>query len=375
MLDKSAKNGDGLIGSKDEKSGDSALHLASESGSKETIQAIISRGADISAPNASGQTALHLATKRNLIESVKTLLAAGGNIRSLDGQKKTPMWYAIRNQEDSMFTLLLDHGISLEEDVSPLGNPLHECCHQGYSKGVAILLKRGAKIDKKHPTTENTPLHVAAMSGSSASVLALLGFGGNKEAENKLGFKPQNLALQAGHRELAEVISKYVFDPNHKGFADLSLSETKRLEMQKDEVEKKISQLTLQRSEALKNGDNASAKKILEQTHELEEKVIGIEEAILTLEEKELEEREQQNRLNLENKRASLQLLPENLSSHFRGSVYFGSSPLNTSMPSLDLPPPPPLEIPSTTQTKALQPSPSILPPPPEASELPPLDL
>eukprot|EP01117_Protostelium_nocturnum_P000989 TRINITY_DN1130_c0_g1_i1.p1 TRINITY_DN1130_c0_g1~~TRINITY_DN1130_c0_g1_i1.p1 ORF type:complete len:210 (+),score=82.02 TRINITY_DN1130_c0_g1_i1:71-700(+) len=153
MLDKSAKNGDGLIGSKDEKSGDSALHLASESGSKETIQAIISRGADISAPNASGQTALHLATKRNLIESVKTLLAAGGNIRSLDGQKKTPMWYAIRNQEDSMFTLLLDHGISLEEDVSPLGNPLHECCHQGYSKGVAILLKRGAKIDKKHPTT------------------------------------------------------------------------------------------------------------------------------------------------------------------------------------------------------------------------------
>jgi hypothetical protein len=45
-------------------------------------------------------------------------------------------------------------------------------------------------VNKRNPTSENTALHVAALSGSTACVNALLGFGAEKDITNKQVIAP-----------------------------------------------------------------------------------------------------------------------------------------------------------------------------------------
>lgn len=50
-------------------------------------------------------------------------------------------------------------------------------------------MNQGSEVNKKHPSSGNTPLHVAAMNGHTGCVTALLGYGADRECDNRQGFK------------------------------------------------------------------------------------------------------------------------------------------------------------------------------------------
>lgn len=76
-------------------------------------------------------------------------------------------------------------------------------------------------MNRKHPHTENTPLHIGAMNGHAGCVTALLGYGADRDLINRQvtyeprnthplkGFKAHQLAIQAGHHEIANAISRF----------------------------------------------------------------------------------------------------------------------------------------------------------------------
>lgn len=53
---------------------------------------------------------------------MKFFLNYGALIQSIDSQHKTPLYYAIHNQDEEIFSLLLDAEKDLERDITITGN-------------------------------------------------------------------------------------------------------------------------------------------------------------------------------------------------------------------------------------------------------------
>eukprot|EP00027_Filamoeba_sp_ATCC50430_P013293 CAMPEP_0168564146 /NCGR_PEP_ID=MMETSP0413-20121227/13075_1 /TAXON_ID=136452 /ORGANISM="Filamoeba nolandi, Strain NC-AS-23-1" /LENGTH=979 /DNA_ID=CAMNT_0008595769 /DNA_START=183 /DNA_END=3119 /DNA_ORIENTATION=- len=327
----SAKTKEPIINSHDEKSGDTSLHIAAELGYREVVQLLLEKGADTSAINKSGQTPLHVGTKKGQLDIIGLILSHGAKVDAIDSQRKTSLCYAIANQDELCFMRVLDAGADIEADIN--GNtPLHEAASVGFTRGVQVLLKKGAVVNKKNPGTENTPLHIAAINGHLACCIALLEGGADRDLVNKQGFKARELAIQGGHQELSNQITKFVRSNNSSNPPTLRLPENgppglsvpslavpppfvngsssqlpppvnfppplvstgsatqdyDELERQKNEIDKQIAQLKQLREQALAKQDVSTANHYRDQIHELEDRQLEIEEKQLALEEAKL---------------------------------------------------------------------------------------
>jgi len=78
--------------------GKSALHYAIESKRTETIDILVSRGADIRAVDCNGRTPLHHAAARGNLHAVMKVVGIGGRemVEMMDAQGKTPERFATR---------------------------------------------------------------------------------------------------------------------------------------------------------------------------------------------------------------------------------------------------------------------------------------
>jgi len=214
------------------------------------------------------------------------------------------------------------------------------------------LLQRGCELQRTHPNSENTPLHLAALNGHTDCVIALLGFGANREAVNKIGLTPRHLAIQAGHHDLAAIIQRYGLPPDSQldsspttatapsvsatpsvltssngisaslqanvqrsgsgnnvhstlasgtppeiqfklPFAAKSpnLTAYSQLETQKIAFEKQIENLKFQKHQAIDKGNIPASRQCKENIHQLEDQILSLEEQMLQLDEQTMEER------------------------------------------------------------------------------------
>jgi len=202
-----------LINSTDEKTNDSPLYLAAELGYRDIAGFLISKGANVNMRNRMGITPLQIASTKGYSDIVSLLIASKADTNAVDCQRKSCLQYAIHNE--SIFTRIIEAGADIEKETSSAGNgPLHEACAHGFSKAVDLLLRKGAQVNRKNSSSENTPLHVSAMNGHVSCVNVLLGFGADKEIKNKQGLKAYELAIQAGHSELAAIISRFTGEIN-----------------------------------------------------------------------------------------------------------------------------------------------------------------
>ncbi|PRW33536.1 Cellulose synthase [Chlorella sorokiniana] len=79
---------------------------------------------------------------------------------------------------------------------------------QGQAGAAVWLLQHGASLDaQKNDSWHDTVLHYAAGSGSLACVEALLAFGADPAAKNKLGATPADVAKKAGHPAVANLLA------------------------------------------------------------------------------------------------------------------------------------------------------------------------
>jgi cytohesin len=167
----------GLISSKS-KEGTTLLHYAAEGGSsKDVVELLIGKGADVNAKNKDGMTPLHWAAIHHHEDIMESLLAKGADVdpRNLAGW--TPLGYAVEPRDYDIAKLLLAHGASVN------------------ARHIDSLFQ--------------TPLHEAADMGSYEIVKLLLANKADVNLRDINGFTPLSLAVHNSHKDVAELLRQH----------------------------------------------------------------------------------------------------------------------------------------------------------------------
>jgi len=116
------------------------VHTAVLTGSCETLNLLIDRGAAVDSQNRDGQTPLHLAVVHYRLDIVQTLSKKGANINAKTKIGLTALHYAALNGFDQLTRFLLSTGATSTRDVQGL-TPELAARSKGYL-GIANLLKQ-----------------------------------------------------------------------------------------------------------------------------------------------------------------------------------------------------------------------------------------
>lgn len=131
--------------------GDTALHLAAEDGSFETLQVLLEHGANPDLKNRRAQTALHLAARAHSPESVEVLLKSGSDPNAEDNDGRTPLHVALGRSTLTfdVFELLVEWKSNVNKADKYGYTPLHVAALNELSQCVDILIQRGADLSAK----------------------------------------------------------------------------------------------------------------------------------------------------------------------------------------------------------------------------------
>lgn len=157
--------------------------------------------ADIRGPLWGTRTPLLLAISRHHTTLVKILLDHGACPNFMDNVKHGPLETAILNEcGDDMIELLLDYGADVNLKGYQERTPLFTAVSSGNSRGVALLLARGANVHARETKDGRIPLHFAAeKAGSSDVVKMLLDAGSDVNCLSGGGITP--LCMAVGGRD------------------------------------------------------------------------------------------------------------------------------------------------------------------------------
>ena len=129
-----------------------------------------------------------------LIDSPKLLVNAA------NPQGETALMMACLRAQQALAARLVQRGAAINRDG---WSPLHYAAAGEDERMVAWLLQRAAEVNATAPNG-NTPLMMAAQTGSSASVEMLLAKGADVNRLNGMNLSAADIAQQAGRDNLAE---------------------------------------------------------------------------------------------------------------------------------------------------------------------------
>ncbi|KAF0323758.1 ankyrin [Colletotrichum asianum] len=163
------------------------LHQAAFGDDIESLQGIISAGADVSAVvTARGWTALHLAVQSGGEGTVTALLQAGANPSAATSDGVTPLHNAAAGGRVAATKLLLDAGADINARNIDNETPLHVVALFGNMQIAKLLVESGADVSAKD-CYGNTPLHIAASHELLDIIQVLLDAGADMNAVNNNG--------------------------------------------------------------------------------------------------------------------------------------------------------------------------------------------
>jgi cytohesin len=131
------------------------------------LQLLLEHGASVHAQNKTGQTALHLASQFRITRIMPLLLKLGVDVDAKDNDNMTPLHFALTKvsipyiqdvaRQCPMAQVLLEHGTSAHMRNKDGQTPLHLASRHRFSGIVELLLKFGAEVDVQD-NDNTTPL-------------------------------------------------------------------------------------------------------------------------------------------------------------------------------------------------------------------------
>lgn len=190
--------------------GDTCLHKASMAGHGGVMEILceyVTKTEDMSTPNKKTYTPAHVATNASVL---KALYENGANLWSFDSKQHMPLFLASFHGRTECVSFLLDVGTKNRSSptggASPRPSP-----RTGGSSPMSpppstgqVSIHEGIVAKDKQG---DTALHVASLCGHIACVSLLLYFVRNES--NKQGLTPAQLAVRAGHNQVAALIEHY----------------------------------------------------------------------------------------------------------------------------------------------------------------------
>ncbi|KAL0047124.1 hypothetical protein WJX82_007198 [Trebouxia sp. C0006] len=153
--------------------GRSPLHLAALKGHSSVVHFLLSKQAWADVQDAQDNTPLHLAARGKSLQTVSELLKVAASTTITNKLALTPLAEALVSGRTENAQLLVEQTAGLSHRAKGW-SLLHLAASTGQPSSVALLIKHGADVHDKGASSELTPLHAAAMSGSVVCVKLLL---------------------------------------------------------------------------------------------------------------------------------------------------------------------------------------------------------
>lgn len=176
------------------------LHMAAATGSAETVELLLSKGAKPDTKNPTGETPLHLAAQQGNAAVVGKLLESGADAAARDPAGNTPL---LRTSDSDVAQALLSRGASVNEANSQGMTLLHAAVR--YPKLLEFLLARGAAVNAADGK-RRTPLFGAVEIANPDVVAALLAAGANINAADAAGLTPLHCAVRGTSTRMVSML-------------------------------------------------------------------------------------------------------------------------------------------------------------------------
>eukprot|EP01096_Ripella_sp_DP13-Kostka_P018394 TRINITY_DN997_c0_g1_i1.p1 TRINITY_DN997_c0_g1~~TRINITY_DN997_c0_g1_i1.p1 ORF type:complete len:939 (-),score=386.70 TRINITY_DN997_c0_g1_i1:123-2939(-) len=191
---------------------------------KALLKAIKVDISSLAAVDEFGRNAMHFAAFRGNTEAVTTMVKLDKKrslINAPDKFRWTPLHYAVWHSQYKMCTLLIKSGA----DPNALTMGFHSCVHflatkvvrdpklfAGLEKILKSLLEMGAESNQRNFRNQ-TPLHLAALTGATQVLEILIRNEGDVHRRTKEGETPLHCAVAANHIDVVKILLKAGADP------------------------------------------------------------------------------------------------------------------------------------------------------------------
>jgi len=169
-----------------------------------SISALLARGFDANTMGPNGQQGLIEALTEPSLAAAQVLLDwPKTDVNALNRSGESPLMIAAIKGHEAMAKKLIDRGA----DVNKTGwTPLHYAASAGQLPIIRLLLENHAYIDAESPN-KTTPLMMAAMYGTAASVKLLIEEGADPQLKNEQGLTAIEFAQRANRDDVANAIA------------------------------------------------------------------------------------------------------------------------------------------------------------------------
>ena len=161
----------------------SPIAVAAMSGDRETVRALLKKGADVNEAQGDGTTALHWAAMKGDAELARMLIYAGANLRATTRLGSyTPLYLAAKGGHAEIVAALLAAGADANAATSSGATPLMIAAAAGDTRTMTSLVENGADINAKDSAKGETALMFAAGFNRAEAVKLLLARGADHKA-------------------------------------------------------------------------------------------------------------------------------------------------------------------------------------------------
>ncbi|KAF2881524.1 hypothetical protein ILUMI_24658 [Ignelater luminosus] len=189
-----------LIDKKDNR-GNTPLHLASAKNKTDTVELLISHGANLNIVNNARETALrHCITNENIVD---LFISHGADVNIPNYCNDTILHILIRNGHNKIAEKVLLSGAVNNIQDKKGNTPLHLALIKKYPKVAELLISNGADVNIINKEKE-TALHCAARSGCYDIIDKILSNHLIVDKQNCNGETALQLALEEGHIDIVE---------------------------------------------------------------------------------------------------------------------------------------------------------------------------
>ena len=200
-------------------SGDTPLLAAIDKGQWATAEYLLMQRPDLSLEDKNGNSPLYLAVSRgdSALAMVNLLLEAGAQVdlgpKTGDNAGATSLHIACATGANGCLESLLQHGASATKQIPSGATPLHTAAIGGDQRTIDLLCKAGGSVSALNED-KRTPLHNCGITGNAKAAAALIQQGALVDGADAEGCTPLMRAVMKNHAEVAKIFLDHGADPD-----------------------------------------------------------------------------------------------------------------------------------------------------------------